>query len=465
MISLADRVKETSLSAGTGPLKLDGAALGFSSFGDYYSYNSTIFYAVTDGVDYEVGSGQYFLNGSDNSLSRYPFASSNSGNLVNFSYGLKEVFVTYPAKYAVFKDNGGIILESGIAVPQEITNKLYNISGVLYFNGSQLMTGSGANQSIYAKEYNILDQSAGGYGAITYNNNILSISGKPITTQDQVLLRSGGTLSGNLSFNTTNAGLRLNNLTTTQMNNLLATSASGDLVYNTSLNRAHLRNNTAWVQLLDSSGNQTINNALSVSGNLNIGRNINAANDSVIYIPGVEAAAIKFIDYIDEEENSIYGTQIGTGVYQNLGFYGSTPISQPSSSDEISDFYQNRPGAITNGYACTASLSTNLITAPGHNFQTGDSVVFTYLDGGRPLDIFKTYTVSDINDDEFELLDGVTPVDITLDMTAGFVVKASDDYRTVIVYNNSTFTGGIGTTAYHINDIVKHLKNLGLIAL
>lgn len=116
MISLADRVKETSLSAGTGPLKLDGAALGFSSFGDYYSYNSTLFYAVTDGVDYEVGSGQYFLNGSDNSLSRYPFASSNSNNLVNFGQGVKEVFVTYPAKYSVFKQDGGILLENNCSI-------------------------------------------------------------------------------------------------------------------------------------------------------------------------------------------------------------------------------------------------------------------------------------------------------------------------------------------------------------
>jgi hypothetical protein len=32
------------------------------------------------------------------------------------------------------------------------------------------------------------------------------------------------------------------------------------------------------------------------------------------------------------------------------------------------------------------------------------------------------------------------------------------------VHADSTFTGSVGTTAYNISDIVKHLKNLGLIA-
>lgn len=32
------------------------------------------------------------------------------------------------------------------------------------------------------------------------------------------------------------------------------------------------------------------------------------------------------------------------------------------------------------------------------------------------------------------------------------------------VRQDSTFTGNVGSTAYRISDIVKHLKNLGLIA-
>ena len=44
--------------------------------------------------------------------------------------------------------------------------------------------------------------------------------------------------------------------------------------------------------------------------------------------------------------------------------------------------------------------------------------------------------------------------------TTGFVSGGGGNF----VHANSTFTGGIGTTAYTLSDIVAHLKNLGLIA-
>lgn len=43
----------------------------------------------------------------------------------------------------------------------------------------------------------------------------------------------------------------------------------------------------------------------------------------------------------------------------------------------------------------------------------------------------------------------------TTGFTAGSGTAANDD---------STFTGNVGSTAYTVGDIVKHLKNLGLIA-
>ena len=43
----------------------------------------------------------------------------------------------------------------------------------------------------------------------------------------------------------------------------------------------------------------------------------------------------------------------------------------------------------------------------------------------------------------------------TAGVTAGAGTPVTDD---------ATFTGGVGTTAYTLSDIVKHLKNLGLLA-
>jgi hypothetical protein len=58
-ILLFDRVKELTHITGTSDILLEGAANGFSAFADYYSVNDAVFYAITDGVQYEVGSGEY----------------------------------------------------------------------------------------------------------------------------------------------------------------------------------------------------------------------------------------------------------------------------------------------------------------------------------------------------------------------------------------------------------------------
>lgn len=127
MIYLVDRIKETSHSTGTGAFALDGAAPGFGAFGSAYAYNDLVYYAITDGIDYEVGSGQYFLNGSTNSIRRWPFASSAASGLVNWGAGTKEVFVTYPGKSSVYSSSG----VNGLPGPQE--------SGIAYWQSSQVL--------------------------------------------------------------------------------------------------------------------------------------------------------------------------------------------------------------------------------------------------------------------------------------------------------------------------------------
>lgn len=100
-IVLKDRIKEISHSTGTGNFQLDGASTGYSQFSGIVPYDSTVFYCIRDNENYEVGSGVFFLNGSSDNLSRFPYQSTNNDNVVNFGAGVKEVFVTYPGKYSV----------------------------------------------------------------------------------------------------------------------------------------------------------------------------------------------------------------------------------------------------------------------------------------------------------------------------------------------------------------------------
>ena len=102
-----DRVQETTTTVGTGTVTLGGAVLGFQTFAIIGDGNTT-YYAIVDPTtgEWEVGIGTYTASGT--TLSRTTvFESSNSGSLVNFAAGTKNVFCTYPAERAVYLDAAG----------------------------------------------------------------------------------------------------------------------------------------------------------------------------------------------------------------------------------------------------------------------------------------------------------------------------------------------------------------------
>ena len=96
---LADRVQETTTTTGTGAVTLAGATNGYQTFAAVGDGNST-YYTIAGISEWEVGIGTYTASGT--TLSRTTvLSSSNSGSLVSFSAGTKNVFVTYPASVAV----------------------------------------------------------------------------------------------------------------------------------------------------------------------------------------------------------------------------------------------------------------------------------------------------------------------------------------------------------------------------
>jgi hypothetical protein len=111
-----DRVRETSLTAGTGTLTLAGAVTGFRSFASIGNGNNT-YYAIVDSIagTWEVGIGTYTSTGT--TLSRDTVLSNSLGTVarINFAANSKDVFVTYPSDKAVYGDENNTAYEPQFA--------------------------------------------------------------------------------------------------------------------------------------------------------------------------------------------------------------------------------------------------------------------------------------------------------------------------------------------------------------
>ena len=140
-LTVKDRVKVTTSTTGTGSVSLGSAALGYQDFTAVGDGNTT-YYTIAGGSEWEVGIGTYTAAGP--TLSRDTvLSSSNSGSLVDFSSGTKDVFVTYPAEKAVYEDAAG-----DVSLPAALTASGFNNTDVFYYN-SQTVT---ANTTIGSTE-------------------------------------------------------------------------------------------------------------------------------------------------------------------------------------------------------------------------------------------------------------------------------------------------------------------------
>lgn len=129
---VADRVRETSVTTGTGAITLAGAPIGYQTFLSAIGNGNSTYYVISNpGVnEWEVGIGSV----SAGTLVRTTvFASSTGSSLVDFTAGSKDVFVTYPAEVAVFANNSVTLTSKTINGPD---NTLTNIGNASLVNSS-----------------------------------------------------------------------------------------------------------------------------------------------------------------------------------------------------------------------------------------------------------------------------------------------------------------------------------------
>lgn len=142
---LKDRVLETATSPGTGTVALLGASTGYQSFANSVGNANTTYYTIADigGANWEVGIGTYY-SGNNSVVRNTVLASSNAGNLTNFSSGTQSVFVTYPAEKSINLDTTGNVSALG-----NITSATWNATTVgVAYGGTGVTASSGANSVV-----------------------------------------------------------------------------------------------------------------------------------------------------------------------------------------------------------------------------------------------------------------------------------------------------------------------------
>lgn len=203
MAKIADRVQETTTTTGTGTYTLAGAVTGFQTFNSAFANLDSVEYAITNGIDWEVGQGVFTSSGT--TLSRATIlASSNANAAVNWGTDVKNIWSNSSANLlrSFLPLAGGTmtgnLIVNGSTIPQNSKSAAYTT--VLGDANGHLLHPTADNN---ARTFTIDSNANVAYvigTAISFVNqiNVLTIA---ITSDTMTLMGAGSTGSRTLAAN------------------------------------------------------------------------------------------------------------------------------------------------------------------------------------------------------------------------------------------------------------------------
>ena len=351
---LADRVRETTTTTGTGTVTLLGAFTGYQSFAAVGNGNTT-YYTIAHQTlsEWEVGIGTYTSSGT--TLSRTTvLSSSNAGSLVNFSAGTKDVFVTQPSSRAVYADgttltatNSSVLpIASGGTGATTRQDAMDALAGAVT-SGSYLR-GNGADvvmNTIQVADVPTLNQSTTGSAATLTTGRTIAITGDLAYTSPSFNGSANVTAAGTLATVNTNVGSFTNASITVNGKGLVTAASSG---------AAPVTSVTGTSPVVSSGG----------------------ATPAI----SMAAASTSVSGYLTSTDWNTFNGKQAAGSYVTVGGALGTPSSGTLTNCTFPTLNQNTTGTAANvtGTVAVANGGTGLTTTPANGaLDIGNGTGFT----------------------------------------------------------------------------------------
>ena len=307
-IKLFDRVKQKTITTGSGTVTLGSSVDSFLNFSSVFSDGDQTFYTIEGPTIFEVGLGTY----NAGTVSRdIVFKSSNSDQLVNLPGDLNtSIFVTYAASGAVYTTGDRIITNiSGVTFPDGTTQT------IAYTGQAGGGGGTDWNLSVEGDSTNITNSETvefTGQGNITLSRdgNTVEISGSEQDLSSYATTSYVNTVSGSLQSQLTANDTDINVVSG------IAQGAADDVTAASGHLQAQIESNDTDINVISGIAQGAIDDVVTVSGllyknwNLSITGNIdNITGNETVSITGLGFTSVTY----DDATNTIYISSEGGG--------------------------------------------------------------------------------------------------------------------------------------------------------
>ena len=321
-IKLFDRVKQKTITTGSGTVTLGSSVDSFLNFSSVFSDGDQTFYTIEGPTIFEVGLGTY----NAGTVSRdIVFKSSNSDQLVNLPGDLNtSIFVTYAASGAVYTTGDRIITNiSGVTFPDGTTQT------IAYTGQAGDGGGTDWNLSVEGDSTNITNSETvefTGQGNITLSRdgNTVEISGSEQDLSSYATTSYVNTVSGSLQSQLTAndtdinvvSGIAQGAADDVTVVSGIAQGAADDVTAASGHLQAQIESNDTDINVISGIAQGAIDDVVTVSGllyknwNLSITGNIdNITGNETVSITGLGFTSVTY----DDATNTIYISSEGGG--------------------------------------------------------------------------------------------------------------------------------------------------------